>query len=94
MPLIDRKKILKKAITFKIILRYTAHRLRQGEKYFKEAEKKNWEGLIAKRADITYASKRSRDWLKFKCVKGDTFVIGGFTQPQGSRIGFGALLIG
>jgi len=94
LPLIDRKKVLKKALTFKSNLRYTTHRVRYGEKYFKEAEKKNWEGVIAKRAASLYVSKRSRDWLKFKCVKGEIFVIGGFTKPQGSRIGFGALLIG
>ena len=94
LPLIDRKKILKKALIFKSILCYMPYRIRYGEKYFKEAEKKNWEGIIAKRIDSIYASKRSRSWLKFKCVKEETFVIGGFTKPQGSRTGFGALLIG
>ena len=39
-------------------------------------------------------SKRSRDWLKFKCVAGQEFVIGGYTQPRGERFGFGALLVG
>lgn len=94
LPLLERKKLLKRSLIFKAPLRYTTHRLRDGEKYFKEAEKKNWEGIIAKRSDSRYVSKRSRDWLKFKCVKGETFVIGGFTKPQGSRKGFGALLIG
>lgn len=94
LPLLERKKLLKRSLIFKAPLRYTPHRLRDGEKYFKEAEKKNWEGIMAKRADSRYVSKRSRDWLKFKCVKGETFVIGGFTKPQGSRKGFGALLIG
>lgn len=94
LPLVERKKVLKKMITFQGGVRYTTHRMRYGEKYLEEACKKNWEGLIAKRAESSYVSKRSRDWLKFKCVKGETFVIGGFTQPQGSRVGFGALLIG
>lgn len=94
LPLLERKKRLKRSLMFKAPLRYTTHRLRDGEKYFKEAEKKNWEGIMAKRSDSPYVSKRSRDWLKFKCVKGETFVIGGFTKPQGSRKGFGALLIG
>jgi len=94
LPLVERKKLLKKKISFKGGIRYTAHRKSQGERFLKEACKKNWEGLIAKRAESKYVSKRSRDWLKFKCVKGETFVICGYTQPQGSRIGFGALLIG
>ena len=41
-----------------------------------------------------YVSNRSRNWLKFKCVSGQEFVIGGFTDPRRSRIGFGALLVG
>lgn len=93
-PLLERKKALKKAVTFNTKVRYTTHRVSSGEAYFKEAEKKHWEGIIAKRADSVYVSRRSRDWLKFKCVKGDTFVIGGYTKPQGSRVGFGALLVG
>ncbi|MCB1109373.1 MAG: non-homologous end-joining DNA ligase [Chlamydiia bacterium] len=94
LPLLERKKHLKKRIQFKGGIRYTSHRKSQGEKFLKEACKKNWEGLIAKKAEGKYVHKRSRDWLKFKCVKGETFVICGYTQPQGSRVGFGALLIG
>ncbi|MGH3491218.1 MAG: non-homologous end-joining DNA ligase, partial [Actinopolymorphaceae bacterium] len=56
---------------------------------------RGWEGLIAKRADASYqVGRRSRDWLKFKCVRDQEFVIGGFTDPEGSRQGFGALLVG
>jgi bifunctional non-homologous end joining protein LigD len=51
--------------------------------------------VIAKRRDSDYApGKRSPDWLKFKCVNEQEFVIGGFTDPAGSRAGFGALLVG
>ena len=50
--------------------------------------------MIAKRADATYVHGRSPNWLKFKCVNEQEFVIGGFTDPKGSRKGFGALLIG
>ena len=53
-----------------------------------------WEGLIAKRADAPYRACRSRDWLKFKCDTNQEFVIGGYTDPQRSRIAFGALLLG
>lgn len=50
--------------------------------------------MIAKRADSPYTHGRSRDWLKFKCVARQEFVIGGYTDSQGSRVGFGAILIG
>ena len=53
-----------------------------------------WEGLIAKRTDAPYRGGRSRDWLKLKCVLEQEVVIGGFTEPRGSRVGIGALLIG
>jgi bifunctional non-homologous end joining protein LigD len=60
----------------------------------REACGKGWEGLIAKRASAPYHHGRSRDWLKFKCVADQELVIGGFTEPRGSRKGFGALLVG
>jgi bifunctional non-homologous end joining protein LigD len=94
MPLRSRKALLKKALTFKQRLRFTAHRNGEGERYFEQACEKGWEGVIAKRADSVYRHSRSTDWLKFKCAKGQELVIGGFTEPQGSRIGFGALLVG
>ncbi len=52
------------------------------------------EGLIAKRGDAKYQSRRSRDWLKLKCRPRDEFVIGGYTAPQGSRVGLGSILLG
>ena len=60
-----------------------------------EACAEGWEGLIAKRDDAPYAvGGRSRDWLKLKCVRDQEFVIGGWTDPSGSRRGLGALLVG
>jgi bifunctional non-homologous end joining protein LigD len=53
-----------------------------------------WEGVIAKRADGPYRGGRSRDWLKLKCLLEQEMVVGGFTEPQRSRIGLGALLVG
>ncbi|HYU56568.1 MAG TPA: ATP-dependent DNA ligase, partial [Actinomycetota bacterium] len=50
--------------------------------------------VIAKRADSPYESRRSTAWLKFKCVNEQEFVIGGYTDPKGSRTGLGALLLG
>ena len=53
-----------------------------------------WEGVIAKRLDSPYEQKRSKHWLKMKCELTQDFVVGGFTDPQGGRVGLGALLVG
>ena len=53
-----------------------------------------WEGVVAKQLDSPYEHRRSRRWLKLKCERAQEFVVGGFTEPRGSRVGFGALLIG
>ena len=53
-----------------------------------------WEGVIAKRRDSRYEHRRSPHWLKMKCELQREFVIGGFTDPQGARVGLGALLVG
>ncbi len=63
-----------------------------GADYFAQACKLGLEGIIAKRADSTYAGGlRTRDWQKIKCIQRQEMVIGGYTEPQGSRKGFGAL---
>jgi DNA ligase D-like protein (predicted ligase) len=89
-----RKRLLRAALSYHGPVRLTPHRNREGEKFFEEACRKRWEGLIAKRADSRYSDARSRDWLKFKCEQGQELVIGGFTAPRGSRTEFGALLVG
>lgn len=89
-----RKQLLKKALKFKDPLRFTPHRNEHGEAYHDEACRKGWEGVIAKAADAPYVHGRSRQWLKFKCGNRQEFVIGGYTEPSGSRHGFGALLVG
>jgi bifunctional non-homologous end joining protein LigD len=94
VPLLERKKILRGLLSFDDPLRFTEHRDTEGEAYYREACARGWEGLIAKRADTPYRAGRTKDWLKFKCESGQEFVIGGFTDPQRSRIGFGALLLG
>ena len=90
----DRKMLLRRALPFQGALRFTPHRNEEGEAYFQFACAHGWEGLVAKRAGSTYVSRRSPDWLKFKCSLGQEFVIGGYTDPAGSRIGLGALLVG
>ena len=94
LPLRRRKALLKRALQFEDPLRYTQHRNEKGEACFEQACEKGWEGLIAKDATAPYTHGRSRTWLKFKCAKGQELVIGGFTEPQGDRPGFGALLLG
>jgi DNA ligase D-like protein (predicted ligase) len=94
VPLIHRKALLKQTLQFYDPLRFTDHRERSGEAYFRQACRKGLEGVMAKRADSVYVPTRSRDWLKFKCWDEQEFVLGGFTDPKGARLGFGALLLG
>ena len=94
IPLNYRKELLSRALTFDGPLRFTPHIAREGLDYYKQACRKGWEGVIAKRENSIYISKRSKDWLKFKCITEQEMVIGGYTDPNGSRQGFGALLIG
>lgn len=94
LPLRTRKSLLRKALRFEDPIRFTPHRNGDGVSYLKEACTKGWEGLIAKDARSEYEHSRSKQWLKFKCVNRQEFVIGGFTDPEGHRRGFGSLLIG
>lgn len=94
LPLSTRKRLLRRLIPFKDPLRSTEHRSGDGADCYREACEQGWEGIIAKRAAGRYLHRRSTDWLKFKCIVRQEFVIGGYTDPQGSRSGFGALLIG
>ena len=87
LPLRDRKRILRELITFGGPLRFATHHNRDGEAYFAQACRWGWEGLIAKRADAPYRAGRGHDWLKFKCLNGQEFIIGGYTDPQRSRQG-------
>ena len=94
LPVLERKEHLRGLLRWGGPLTFVEHRVRDGEEYYVQACRQGWEGLIAKRADAPYRSGRTKDWLKFKCENNQEFVIGGFTDPQGSRIGLGALLIG
>ena len=94
VPLTWRKKLLRKAIEFNDPLRFATHRVEDGIAAYQAACKRGDEGVIAKRADSTYDSGRSRNWLKFKCVHDQEFVVGGYTSPKGSRVDLGALLLG
>jgi bifunctional non-homologous end joining protein LigD len=92
--LLHRKALLKQMLDYRGALRFTTHRTGQGERYVSEACEKGWEGIIGKLATSPYEHGRSRAWLKLKCVLEQEFVIGGYTEPQGSRDVLGALLVG
>jgi DNA ligase D-like protein (predicted ligase) len=94
LPLVARKEVLRRAIPFEDPLRFSEHLDEDGEVAFRAACAKGWEGLIAKRAASPYTHARSKDWLKFKCVNEQEFVVLGWTEPHGSRSGLGALLVG
>jgi bifunctional non-homologous end joining protein LigD len=95
LPLRTRKRLLRDTVDFRDPLRMSTHRNTDGEAYLREACQSGWEGLVAKRADAPYRpGHRSPDWLKLKCVHEQELVVGGWTDPQRSRTGFGALLVG
>lgn len=109
VPLIERKRVLASLLEAstparrrssarerpdRTLLRYSDHIVGEGETSLEEACRRGLEGLIAKRADSVYRPGRNRTWLKIKCAQRQEFVIGGFTEPAGSRSGLGALLVG
>ncbi len=94
LPLLTRKELLGRILTPTSMIELVSCRKEGGEEYLQEACRNGWEGLIAKRASAPYVNGRSKEWLKFKCSKEQELVVGGFTDPQGARVGFGALLVG
>jgi DNA ligase D-like protein (predicted ligase) len=93
-PLLERRARLEQAIRPGEALQISEAWRGDSERRFRDACRAGWEGLIAKRADAPYVPARSRDWLKLKCSWEQELVIGGYTEPAGSRTDFGALLVG
>jgi len=93
LDLRTRKTLLASLIPFRDPVRYSEHQ-EDGLEFYRNACRRGWEGIIAKRASGRYLHRRSSDWRKFKCLHRQEFVIGGYTDPEGSRPGFGALLLG
>lgn len=91
LPLIERRALLA-SIPFTEPIRRVAEL--RGDAPWEKACAKGWEGVIAKRLDSPYEQKRSKHWLKMKCELAENFVVGGFTDGQGARVGLGALLVG
>jgi bifunctional non-homologous end joining protein LigD len=90
----ERRKLLEKIATPDPVFRVSTVFPGAGEELLEAARENGLEGLIAKRATSTYESKRSSEWLKIKIVTQQEFAIGGFTEPQGDRSHFGALVLG
>jgi bifunctional non-homologous end joining protein LigD len=95
VPLEDRKRLLRDIVRDSGVLKYSDHLLGQGMAFFKAAQQKRLEGIVAKLRDSTYQpGVRSSAWLKIKAHLQQEVVIGGFTEPRASRKYFGALLVG
>ncbi len=94
LPLIERKELLKLLLPRRGVVQYSDHILEHGEAFFAAASEQRLEGIIAKRIQSRYTGRRSREWLKIKCQLRQEFVIGGYTNPRGSRAHFGALHLG
>lgn len=99
VALTERKQALKSLLTSSgfhngASIRYTDHMLGRGPEFAEHSCSLGLEGVISKKADGNYQSGRSRDWLKLKCTAHEEFIICGYTEPSGSRFGFGSLLLG
>ena len=93
-PVVERKAVLEQILRPAGFIKLSEHIEGDGEAFFKQIEKFHLEGMIAKRASSRYVQKRSSDWLKVKTIKRSEVVVGGYTEPRGSRSYFGALVVG
>jgi ATP-dependent DNA ligase len=91
MPLEDRRALLAQ-LPFEPPLRRVE--LLRDDKPWERASREGWEGVIAKRRGSPYEHRRSKHWMKMKCEASQELVVGGFTDPRGTRVGLGALLVG
>jgi ATP-dependent DNA ligase len=91
LPIEDRRALLE-TLPFTPPLARVA--LVEDEHPWERAAREGWEGVIAKRRGSPYEHRRSKHWLKMKCEASQELVVGGFTDPQGARVGLGALLLG
>jgi bifunctional non-homologous end joining protein LigD len=93
-PLEERKARLERLIGDDGLVLYSKHVVGEGKALFASARKSKLEGIVGKKRTSTYQERRSRDWVKIKSGYEQEFVVGGWTEPKGSRKGFGALLLG
>jgi len=93
-PLEQRKELLQEHLTASEIVRFSDHYLEKGVALFDAAGQKGLEGIVAKKRASFYEETRSRDWLKIKITQRQECVVGGYTDPEGSRDYFGSLVLG
>jgi bifunctional non-homologous end joining protein LigD len=93
-PLEERKRLLESLIVDGHGVMFSKHVVGTGKALYAAAEQRGLEGIVGKVRTSPYRSTRSREWVKIKTRRRQEFVIGGWTEPRGSRSGFGALLIG
>jgi bifunctional non-homologous end joining protein LigD len=91
LPLATRKELLRKLLPPAGAIRYLDHFEGEGELLYQQVQKLGLEGVVAKRSDSAYRAGRSPCWLKIRTRRSDDFVVVGYTNPRGSRAGFGAL---
>lgn len=95
VPLLERKRLLRSLIPESSdLIRFSDHVEGDGQRVLDRACAMGAEGIISKRAGSPYQGRRTKDWLKIKCLARQELVIGGYTEPGGARTGFGALLLG
>ena len=91
LPLLARKRLLRKLLPPAGAIRFLDHFKGDGELLYQQVQKLGLEGIVAKQADSTYRSGRSPCWLKIRTRQSEDFVVVGFSTPKGSRSGFGGL---
>ncbi|MFY9673070.1 MAG: non-homologous end-joining DNA ligase [Terriglobales bacterium] len=94
VPLEERKQLLRQQVTDGDVVKFSDHYPEKGLALFQAAAQKGLEGIVAKKRDSLYVETRSRDWLKIKITQRQECVIGGYTDPEGSRAYFGSLVLG
>jgi bifunctional non-homologous end joining protein LigD len=94
LPLVDRKKQLASILITGDHLRFSDHYEKQGKALFAMARAKGLEGILAKKRDSIYVERRSSEWLKIKITHRLECVVGGYTEPEGSRAHFGSIVLG
>ena len=96
-PLVERKALLEQVLASarrSAVLHFSDHVVGHGDRMFQQACEQGLEGTISKRVESPYVSSRTSSWLKNKCKHRQEFIIGGYSEPEGSRTGFGALVVG
>ncbi len=89
-----RKELLQSVLQSGGIVRFSDHYPEKGRALFEVAGQRGLEGILAKKRDSAYQEERSRDWLKIKITQRQECVVGGYTDPEGSRQYFGSLVLG